>query len=45
VVKRSVGQAGEIGDCFSRELGDVGAGELLVGGAALLSAALFGLAA
>jgi len=45
VVERTVGQAGEVGDRLAGELGDVSAGELLGGGAALLTAAVFGLAA
>jgi hypothetical protein len=45
MVERAVGQASEIGGCFSRECCDVSAGELLFGGAALLATAAFGLAA
>jgi hypothetical protein len=45
VIERAVREAGEVGYCSACDLGDVSAGELLVGGAALLSAAAFGLAA
>ena len=40
-----VGEAGEIRDRLACELGDVSAGELVLGGSALLAAAVFGLAA
>jgi hypothetical protein len=45
VVKRAVGEAGEVGDGLLGELGDVRAGEIIGGGAALLAAAAFDLAA
>lgn len=43
MVKRAVGEAGEVGCCLAGELGDVSAGELVGGGAAGLAAAAFGL--
>jgi hypothetical protein len=43
-VQRGVGELGEVGDRVLAERRDVGAGELLGGGAALLAAAVFGLA-
>ena len=45
MVQRPVGEAAEIGDRLSGELGDVRAGGLRFGRSALLSAAAFGLAA
>jgi hypothetical protein len=45
MVQCPVGNAGEIGDRLSGELGDMRAGEVILGGAAVLSAAAFGLAA
>jgi hypothetical protein len=45
MVERVVGEAGEVGDRLSGELGDVSAGELVFGGAAGLAAAALGLAA
>ncbi len=45
MVERAVGQTGEVGDRLAGERGDVGAGELVFGGPAGLSAAAFGLAA
>jgi hypothetical protein len=44
MVEGAVGQAGEVGERLASELGDVGAGELVFGGAAGLSAAAFCLA-
>jgi hypothetical protein len=44
MVERAVGEPGEVGYRLLCELGDVGAGELVVGGSALLAAAAFGLA-
>ena len=44
MVERAVGQLGEGRDCVPRELSDVGAGELVFGGAPPLAAAAFGLA-
>lgn len=45
VVKRAVGEAGEIACGLAGELGDVSAGEVIFGGSAGLAAAAFGLAA
>ena len=45
MVERAVGEAGEVGDRLVGERGDVRAGELVLGGAAVLAAAVFGLAA
>jgi hypothetical protein len=45
VVQRAVGEHVELVDCLMGELGDVRAGELLLGRAALLAAAVLGLAA
>ncbi len=44
MVERAVGEPGEVGGRLPGELGDVSAGELVFGGAAGLSAAVFGLA-
>jgi hypothetical protein len=45
MVERAVGKAGEVAYRLACERGHVSAGELLVGGAALLAAAEFGFAA
>jgi hypothetical protein len=45
MVKRAVGEAGEVGDRLPGVLGDVSARELVFGGSAGLAAAAFGLAA
>jgi hypothetical protein len=45
VVERAVREAVEIGERVVGELGDVGAGELVFGRAALLAAAVLGFAA
>ena len=44
MVERAVGEAGEIRDRLACELGDVSAGELVLGGSASLAAAVFGFA-
>src|SRR5215210_1642919 len=44
MVERAVREAGEIRDRLACELSDVSAGELFLGGSALLAAAVFGLA-
>lgn len=45
MVERAVGEAGKIGDRFPCECCQVSAGELVLGGTALLAAAVFGFAA
>jgi hypothetical protein len=45
MLKRAVGQAGEVGDRLACELRDVSGCELIVGGAAPLAAAVLGFAA
>jgi hypothetical protein len=45
VVERAVGQAVELVDRLMGKVGNMGAGELLVGGSAVLAAAVFGFAA
>jgi hypothetical protein len=45
MIERAVGLAGEVGKRLPCEGCDVSAGELVIGGAALLAAAAFGLAA
>jgi hypothetical protein len=45
MVKRAVGEVGEIGDRLVCECRDVSAGELVLGGSALLAAAVFRFAA
>jgi hypothetical protein len=45
MLKRGVGEAVEVRDRFVGERGEVGAGELLVRGSAVLAAAVFGFAA
>jgi hypothetical protein len=45
IVERVVGEAGEVRNRLACELGDVSAGELVLGGSALLAAAALGLAA
>jgi hypothetical protein len=44
MVERAVGEPGEIRDRLACELGDVSAGELVLGGSASLAAAVFGFA-
>ena len=45
MVERAVGEVGEVGSRLACELGDVSTGQLVFAGAALLSAAVLGLAA
>jgi hypothetical protein len=45
MVERAARETSEVGYCLPGELGDVRVGELIFGGAALLAAAVFGLAA
>jgi hypothetical protein len=45
VVERTVRQTGEVRNRLSGELSDVSAGELILGGPAVLTAAALGLAA
>jgi hypothetical protein len=45
MIERAVREAGQVRDRVVGELGDVSAGELVFGGAALLAAAVFGFAA
>ena len=45
MVKRAVGEAGEIRDRLAREWRDVSAGQLVLGGSAPLAAAVFRFAA